>query len=388
MKPEAFTPDAHGQAIRVGRPPTDYWAFIPGPLPPSLELGSLAGLLEEAGMAVGDLRGAGGQLPNPHLLIRPFVRREAVLSSRIEGTQASLSDLLFFEAAPDEPQRTDDVREVANYVAALEWGMDRLKEIPLSLHLVRELHKILMTGVRGHNATPGDFRATQNWIGPPGCTLNEATYVPPPVDEMKVSLFAWEAFLHQRELPLLVQAALLHYQFEAIHPFIDGNGRVGRLLVTLFLAERGVLPQPLLYLSAFFERHREAYYEGLLRVSTHGDWNGWISLFLRGVRSQAREAVGRMRTLLDLKLAYMEIAKSHGRAAAGSFRLVEALFQNPATTTRRVQANLGVTFPAAQGAIDRWVEAGVLQEVTGQQRGRVYVAQEILRLISEELPEV
>lgn len=384
MKPEDFASSA-GALHRVGRPPVDYWAYVPNPLPPALELGGFARLLEEVGLAIGDLNGAGRLLPNPHLLIRPFIRREAVLSSRIEGTQASLSDLLFFEAAPELPQPAPDVREVANYVKALNHGLDALGKLPLSLRLARDIHRVLMDGVRGGHADPGEFRRTQNWIGPPGCTLNEATFVPPPVQEMHACLKDWEAFLHTRELPLLIQAALIHYQFEAIHPFIDGNGRVGRLFITLFLAERGVLPQPLLYLSAFFEKHRDAYYENLLRVSTHGAWDEWIAFFLRGVRSQALEGVARMRGLLALKDRYHITASGHGRASGTSYRLLDCLFDTPVITARMVKDRLRLTYPSAQAAIQRLVDARILEEVTGQQRGRVYVAREILRWAMEDL---
>src|SRR2546428_2246765 len=239
-------------------------AYVPEPLPPRFEWSAgLAAALSAADRAVGRLAGEGGHLPNPHLLIRPFVRREAVLSSRIEGTQATLGELLAAEAGAAVGRTPADLREVANYVVALEYGVKRLKTLPLSLRLTRELHTKLMTGVRGGHAIPGEFRKTQNWIGPPGCTLENATYVPPPPEVLGECLSAWEKFLHDHSLPVLVQAALMHIQFEAIHPFLDGNGRVGRLLFTLFLVERDVLPTPLLYLSAFFEATRGDYYDRL-----------------------------------------------------------------------------------------------------------------------------
>src|SRR5436190_19969907 len=232
-------------------------AFVPDPLPPELEwTPTLVRALSDADRLVGRLAGEGRRLPNPHVLIRPFVRREAVLSSRIEGTRATLGELLAAEAGAAVDRSPADLREVANYVVALEHGLKRLKTLPLSLRLTRELHAKLMTGVRGAHATPGVFRTTQNWIGPPGCTLANAMYVPPPPDVLVECLSAWEKFLHDHSLPVLVQAALMHVQFEAIHPFVDGNGRVGRLLITLLLVEREVLPAPLLYLSAFFEATR------------------------------------------------------------------------------------------------------------------------------------
>src|SRR3989475_10469561 len=271
-----------------------YTAFVPNPLPPELDwTPTLVRALSDADRLIGRLAGEGGRLPNPHLLIRPFVRREAVLSSRIEGTRATLGQLLAAEAGAAVDRSPADLREVANYVAALEYGVKRLKTQLLSLRLTRELHAKLMTGVRGGHATPGVFRTTQNWIGPPGCTLANAIYVPPPPDALVDCLGAWEKFLRERSLPVLVQAALMHVQFEAIHPFIDGNGRVGRLLITLFLVEREVLPAPLLYLSAFFEANRAEYYDRLQGVHAHSEWAEWLAYFLNGVARQSEDALGR-----------------------------------------------------------------------------------------------
>src|SRR6266705_149800 len=274
--------------------PGSYKAFVPDTLPPSIEWSpGLVQALSAADRAIWRLAGQGGKLPNPHLLIRPFIRREAVLSSRIEGTQSTLGELLAAEAGVAVERSPDDLREVGNYVVALEYGIERLKTLPLSLRLVRELHEKLMTGVRGHHATPGEFRRTQNWIGRPGDTLAQVSYVPPPPDSLGEYLSAWEKFLHDRMLPPLVHAALAHYQFETIHPFLDGNGRVGRLLITLELCERDVLPAPLLYLSAFFEATRADYYDGLRGISEKGDWPGWLQYFLNGVARQAEDAVSR-----------------------------------------------------------------------------------------------
>src|SRR5881397_4294475 len=271
----------HGRRIRC---PGGYRAHVPEPLPPRFEWSAgLAAALSAADRAVGRLAGEGRRLPNPHLLIRPFVRREAVLSSRIEGTQATLGELLAAEAGAVVERSPEDLREVGNYVAALEYGVRRLKKLPLSLRLVRELHAKLMAGVGGGQAAPGEFRRSQNWIGPAGCTLATATYIPPPPAEMMTCLEQWEAFLHDRSLPPLIQIALAHYQFGAIHPFLDGNGRVGRLLITLLLVERSILPTPLLYLSAFFEAARRDYYERLLGVSDRGEWEEWLIYLLNGV---------------------------------------------------------------------------------------------------------
>src|SRR5947209_8528158 len=268
----------HGRRIRC---PGGYRAYLPDPLPPPIRWSSaLASRLSEADRAIGRLSGEGRRLPNPHLLIRPFVRREAVLSSRIEGTQATLGELLAAEAGAAVERSPDDLREVANYVVALEYGVRRLRTLPLSLRLVRELHEKLMRGVRGEAAAPGEFRRTQNWIGRPGATLTEATYVPPPPDRLMDVLAPWETFLHDRSLPPLVHAALVHAQFEAIHPFLDGNGRVGRLLITLLLAERKILTTPLLYLSAYFEATRREYYARLCAIIEAGAWEEWVNYFL------------------------------------------------------------------------------------------------------------
>src|SRR5947208_9653684 len=283
----ASTPS--GRRVRCGG---GYAAFVPDPLPPELQwTPTLVRALSDADRLVGRLAGEGGRLPNPHLLIRPFVRREAVLSSRIEGTRATLGELLAAEAGAAVDRSPADLREVANYVVALEYGVMRLKTQPLSLRLTRELHTKLMTGVRGGHATPGEFRKTQNWIGPPGRTLENAIYVPPPPEVLVECLSAWEKFLHDQSLPVLVQAALMHIQFEAIHPFLDGNGRVGRLLITLFLVERDVLPTPLLYLSAFFEATRGDYYDRLQSVHAKSEWEEWLVYFLNGVARQSEDAL-------------------------------------------------------------------------------------------------
>jgi len=279
-----------------------YWAFVPPPLPPDLRLDlELIRHLPAADRVLGLLAGAASTLPNPHLLARALLRREAVLSSRIEGTQASLSDLVLFEAEPSR-RGSDDVREVYNYVAAVDHVLHPDRRLPVSLPLLREAHAILLGGVRGGEATPGEFRRSQNWIGRAGCTLDEATYVPPPPERLWEALDPLERYLHaQQPLPPLVAIGCLHYQFEAVHPFLDGNGRVGRLLVTLLLAEWDLLPQPLLDLSAYIEPRRDEYYAELLHVSTEGDWSRWLRFFLTAVQHQATDAVarvGRLRALL------------------------------------------------------------------------------------------
>ena len=366
---------------RTIRTPQGYPAFVPDPLPPRIDFeGALVRVLSDADRAIGRLAGEGARLPNPHLLIGPFVRREAVLSSRIEGTQATLGELLASEAGAAVDRSPEDLREVGNYVVALEHGIARLRRLPLCLRLVRELHGRLMRGVRGDRATPGDFRRSQNWIGPPGSTLANATYVPPPVDEMKEALAAWEGFLHDRSLPPLVQIALIHAQFEAIHPFLDGNGRVGRLLITLFLVERGILPVPLLYLSAFFEATRSFYYERLLGVTQRGEWEAWLEYFLNGVARQAEDAVSRAERINRLLARWREGVA--GRSAS-ALRLVDLLAENPFWTARRAAERLGVAFTTAQRAIATLERGGVLTRTSPARRDRVYCARPVLAILEE-----
>ena len=280
----------HGRMVDC---PGGYRAYVPAPAPPPLEWSeSLTLSLSSADRAIGRLAGEGRRLPNPHILIRPFVRREAVLSSRIEGTQATLGELLAAQAGAVVERNPDDLHEVGNYVTALEYGLERLETLPVSLRLVRELHERLMRGVRGEVATPGEFRRSQNWIGPPGSTLNGATYVPPPPSELMPCLDAWERFLHDETLPPLVHAAIAHSQFEAIHPFLDGNGRVGRLLITLLLVARGVIPSPLLYLSAWFQATREEYYARLNGVTARGRVGGVADLLPERRRTPVRRRGG------------------------------------------------------------------------------------------------
>ena len=368
-----------GRKIRC---PGGYTAFVPDPLPPPLTwTPHLVRALSDADRAIGRLAGEGGRLPNPHLLIRPFVRREAVLSSRIEGTQATLRELLAAEAGAAVSRSPADLREVANYVVALEYGVRRLSKLPLSLRFTRELHAHLMKGVRGNHATPGEFRRSQNWIGPPGCTLSNATYVPPPPGEMMGCLDSWEKFLHDTTLPPLVQVALAHSQFEAIHPFLDGNGRVGRLLITLFLVERGILPTPLLYLSAFFEATRRDYYDRLLGVTERGDWMAWIGYFLNGVARQGEDALNRAERINKLLEKWrIAVAGSSPKVPAA---LVDRLAENPYCTVKRVAERLGVAYTTAQRAVERLEALSILTQTTDAKRDRVYCATAILEILEE-----
>ncbi|MCS6936028.1 MAG: Fic family protein [Candidatus Bipolaricaulota bacterium] len=388
MNPERFRNSSAGRVIRVGQGETAYWAFVPYPLPPRLVMNPrLVCQLSEADRALGELAGLGRTMPNPHLLIRPFLRREAVLSSRIEGTRAEITDLYSYEARQlalpgFQPRESEaDVREVYNYVRALEYGLERLKTLPVSLRLIRELHERLMEGVRGEQATPGEFRRSQNWIGPPTCTLNEAIFVPPPVEEMHQALEAFEKYLHSAdEHPPLIRLAFIHYQFEAIHPFLGGNGRIGRLLISLLLVNWGLLPSPLLYLSAFFERHRDSYYDLLLKVSE--PWQEWVRFFLEGVASQSRDAIVRAKRLQDLQAEWRQRIQRE-RIGVLTIRLMEELFFSPVFSPPEVAKRLRVSHQAVMQSIRKLEQGGILQEITGRQRHRLYAALDILSLLDE-----
>jgi Fic family protein len=363
-------------------PPGSYTAFVPAPLPPKLEwTPRLIRALSDADRLIGKLAGEGGRLPNPHVLMRPFVKREAVLSSKIEGTQATLGEMLAAEAGVAVDRSPEDLREVGNYVVALEHGIIRLKELPLCVRIVRELHEKLMTGVRGHQATPGRFRKIQNWIGKPGSTPATASFVPPPPEAVEDCLAAWERFIHDSDLPPLVTIALAHYQFEAIHPFLDGNGRVGRLLITLFLIERQVLPTPLLYLSAFFEAARRDYYEGLRGVSEHGAWSDWIEYFLLGVARMSEDALSRA-SRMNGKLAEWQKTVA-GDSTNAPLRVVELLAANPFITAKGAAEKLSFAFTTAQRAIERLDRLGIVKQVGDAKRDRVYCAKALLDILEE-----
>jgi Fic family protein len=367
-----------GQKISQGT----YSAFLPAPLTPVLDwTPRLTGVLSEADRLIGRLAGEGGRLPNPHVLIRPFVRREAVLSSKIEGTQATLGELLAAEAGAAVDRSPEDLREVGNYVVALEHGISRLKELPLCVRLVRELHEKLMTEVAGHHATPGRFRTIQNWIATPGSTIAKASYIPPPPGEVEPCLAAWEKFLNESDLPPLVTIALAHYQFEAIHPFLDGNGRVGRLLITLFLIERQILPTPLLYLSAFFEASRRDYYERLRGVSERGAWNEWVEYFLLGVARMSEDALSRAVRINELIAQWQKTVS--GDSTNTPLRVVESLGANPFITAKGAAEKLSIAFTTAQRAIERLQRIGIVKQVGHAKRDRVFCARALLDILEE-----
>jgi Fic family protein len=337
-------------------------------------------LLSEADRALGELAGIGVRLPNPHLLIQPYLRREAVASTRIEGTQSTLSEVLSAEA--QLRVETEDQREVLNYVRALEYGLARLPELPLSKRLIRELHGELLRGVRGHERTPGEFRRSQNWIGGSGPV--DALYVPPPSDLLEDALDDLEAFLHEElELPVLVRCALAHFQFETIHPFLDGNGRLGRLLIAFYLLERRLLRQPLLYLSSYFEQRKDAYVGTLQGVRERGDIDGWLSFFLEGVALQARGAAASADSLLSLRDEFRERLR-RVRARGQVVDAAEALIGNPFVSAPRLAGMLGVTRQGAQYVLSSLQRAGIVVAVPGEARPALFVATEVLDVLQRD----
>jgi cell filamentation protein, protein adenylyltransferase len=381
-------------ASRAGRyisQPTGYRAFIPAPLPPqpALALGDeLQGLLSAADRSLGRLDGSVLTLPNPDLFVFMYVRKEAVLSSQIEGTQSSLQDVLAAEAQLFEQNLPRDVDEVINYVRAMNHGLTRLADLPVSVRLIREIHAELMHGVRGGKLQPGELRTSQNWIGPAGCTLNTATFVPPPHAEVPAALGDLEMFLHARDvLPPLVKIALAHVQFETIHPFLDGNGRVGRLLITFLLTERGVLHKPVLYLSHYFKQHRQTYYEHLQAVRERGAWEAWLAFFLRGVIEVAGEAAETARRVLQLREQHRAVITARlGRAAGNGHKVLESLFDRPIVAVGDVQKMIGTTYTAANGLVARLVKLGVLSEMTGYARNRRFRYAPYIALFNEAEP--
>ena len=338
--------------------------------------------LSDADRALGRLDGSIQTLPNPDLFVFMYVRKEAVLSSQIEGTQASLNDLLAAEAKVFDAKRPNDVNELINYVRAFNHGLDRLKELPLSLRLIKEIHEKLMTGVRGHHMTPGEFRTSQNWIGPPGCTLNQALFVPPPHTAFPEILGEFEKFLHQdHAMPPLIKIGLAHAQFETIHPFLDGNGRIGRLLITFLLCQQRILLKPVLYLSFFLRKYRAEYYELLQRTRDQGDYESWLKFFLRGVAEVSVEATSTARSIVELREEHrVLIADKFGMAARNAMRLLEYMFRNPFLSVPHVANHLGVTFVAANNIVGRLESEKILTEITGKARNRQFAYDPYIRL--------
>jgi Fic family protein len=381
-------PQTSGRAGRYVTQSTGYRAFVPAPLPPEPPVrlaGELQRLLSDADRALGRLDGSVQTLPNPDLFVFMYVRKEAVLSSQIEGTQSSLQDLLAAEAKVFAPSLPHDVDEVLNYVRAMNYGLVRLSALPVSTRLIREIHRELMAGVRGERLQPGELRASQNWIGPSGSTLASASFVPPPHHLVPHALSELERFLHEPDgLPPLVRIALAHVQFETIHPFLDGNGRVGRLLITFLLTECGILHKPVLYLSHYFRRHRSQYYELLQGVRDDGAWEAWLEFFLTGVTVVAGEAADTARRILLLREGHRSAITEHlGRAAGNGHKVLEFLFDRPIVSVSDIQRATRTTYAAANALVGRLVEIGTLAEMTGNSRNRRFRYDSYISLFSD-----
>lgn len=358
-----------------------YYAFIPNNLPPQFEWNTtLVNSLSRADYILGQLSREGIKLPNPHLLMRPFIAREAVFSSKIEGTLTTLGEILAQEAGACVDRNPADLQEVHNYIVALNYGIKRLEELPLSLRLIKEIHEKLMQGAHGTQVTPGEFRRSQNWIGRPGCTLMTAKYVPPTVEELMNCLGAFEDFLHDTTLPLLIHIALSHYQFEAIHPFLDGNGRVGRLLIILLFIERKLLPSPCLYISGFFEATRNEYYRQLYNVSSQGSWNEWLCYFLNGIVTQGEDILSRIERINTRIGQWQKLAEGETAHA-----IINHLAINPYITIGKTAEKLGVAFTTVQRIIDKLETLQIITQTSQGKRDRVYCAQEILDILEEPI---
>lgn len=378
------------QSNRAGvyiQQPSGYNAFIPSPLPPNPPIqleGELQTILSEADQALGRLDGSITIIPNPDLFVAMYVRKEAVLSSQIEGTQSSLQNLLEAEAEILSETAPKDVAEVINYVKAMNYGLERLNELPLSVRLIREIHSILLQNVRGRHASPGELRQSQNWIGPEGCTLREAVFVPPPPFYVPQALSDWEKFLHaQIDIPLLIKIGLAHAQFETIHPFLDGNGRLGRLLITFILTEQEMLKKPVLYISYYFKQHKQKYYELLQNIRDTCYWESWLSFFLRGITVVSNEAATTARNILNLRENHRAMITQHlGRMAANAFKVLDYLYIRPIITINDIKEIIKTSYPAANELINRLVNIGIIQEITGFKRNKRYSYTSYIALFS------
>lgn len=366
---------------------TGYTAFIPKHLPPEPPIkidDEMQSLLSSADRRLGRLDGIIQVLPNPDLFLAMYVKKEAILSSQIEGTQASFVDVLNVSEDPERTQNSD-IKDVVNYVAAINFGLERLNSLPMSLRLIREIHGVLLRGSRGSDKNPGEFRRSQNWIGPAGCNLNTATFVPPPADEMILCMNDLESFFHDTTyIPALIKIAIIHAQFETIHPFLDGNGRVGRLLITFWLCQQNILTQPLLYLSYFFKQHRNEYYDLLMGVRINGDWESWIKFFLRGVASVADEATESARAIIRLKEHFSQKLYESSQNRAHSQQLLDYLFENPIIMRSDVAKYLGISHPTANSLVDLFCRLGILTDIDpDRSRYKRYYFQDYLAILEK-----
>ncbi len=380
MQPSEFDGIAPGEVVKAVQ---GHWTFVPNPLPPTIGYDTLlVRLIGEAERSLGELAGVALTLPNPQLLIRPFMSREAVLSSQIEGTVTKLNQLLLFEIDPNSERDPEDAGEVLNYVRAADFGVNAINSgYPISLSMIEEMHRILLDGVRGHEKRPGQLRDRAVFLGRDGQSIEFARFVPPCRTRIRLLLDDLIDFIrNERDMPIVVQLAVTHYQFETIHPFNDGNGRIGRLLIMLLLCERKVLPLPMLYLSAYFERDRQEYYDGLLNVSRRGSWEKWIAYVARGVAEQSQDSTLRARRLLELRQSFRNRAIPVARSPA-AYQIVDELFGSPFITVQRACQIAKVTRAAAQTTIEKLVDAGLLREITGKKRNRIYCADEIMSVL-------
>lgn len=365
--------------------PEGYKAFIPKPLPPAPPLlfdDEMVKWMARAERALGRLDGIAQTLPNPDLFVAMYVKKEAVLSSQIEGTQASLVDVLEFESGDTSSAIPDDVGDVINYISALNYGLERVNSRPLSLRLLKEIHHVLMVDVRGSNKSPGEFRRSQNWIGPAGCTLKTASFVPPPVHEMNQALHHLEGYLHDEDIPLLVKCGLAHCQFETIHPFLDGNRRMGRLLITFLLCSGGAMKRPLLYLSYYFKKNRDQYYDLLMRVRQEGAWEAWMLFFFQGVYEVSLQATETAQRIIALMDEHRRIISEAGMGAY-ALRLLEFLYNRPIVTINQVKDELEVSHPTASTLVAKFVELGILADKSGKIRNRPFVYAPYLKILAE-----
>ncbi len=366
--------------------PTNYKAFIPSNLPPNPPINidsEMQELLQDATMLLARLDGIAYTLPNSEIFIAMYVKKEALLSSQIEGTQASLEDIFEFERGT-KPENINDVSEVINYIKALDFGIQRLDEIPMSLKLIKELHAIILQKTRGANKTPGEFKKSQNWIGSAGCTLNNAAFVPPPPKEALDAMGQLEKYMHkQSHLPVLIDCALIHYQFETIHPFLDGNGRVGRLLITFYLYWKDILKKPLLYMSYYLKKNRQEYYDRLTLVRKNDDYEQWIKFFLKGIIEISQSAIENTRRILDLKDQHQKIILKHKSPTLTKIMLLNKLFRTPIISINEVQKEFKITHQSASKLISSFEQLGILKEITGKKRDRKFAYNKYLEILSE-----
>jgi Fic family protein len=366
--------------------PTNYKAFIPSDLPPTPVINidpEMQKLLEDATMLLSRLDGIAYTLPNSEIFIAMYVKKEALLSSQIEGTQASLEDIFEFERGA-KPENINDVNEVVNYIKALNYGITRLAEIPMCLKLIKELHTILLQKTRGAEKTPGEFKKSQNWIGAAGCNLNTAAFVPPPPKEAETAMGHLEKYMHKKSrLPVLIDCALIHYQFETIHPFLDGNGRLGRLLITFYLYWKDILKKPLLYMSYYLKKNRLEYYDRLTLVRKNNDYEQWIKFFLQGIIEISKAAIENTRKILDLKEQHQKIILKHKVPTITKIMLLNKLFNTPIISVNEIQKEFKISHQSASKLISNFEQLGILKEITGKKRDRKFAYYKYLEILSE-----